>query len=151
MQAAIKTCAAADLVTGEALAQSLLAISYAKLGRSNERDRAKARANELRSRVTEQQEVFAVDIALAQLRGESGQPDAAIAALRDLVADADKRDWLAWSLETRLVLVQVLERAGDQSAAAAHSNLAADARKHGFGWVLTRLDKPSRPPALLQQ
>lgn len=139
LQSAIRTCAAAELTSGEAVAQSLLAISGARVGRDVERDRAAARARELRSRITEHQEVFAVDITLAQLRGASGQADGAIAALRGLVAEADKRNWLAWSLESRLALLQLLERRRDLSAARTRDQLAKDASAHGFGWILARM------------
>src|SRR5665213_2371541 len=98
------------MITGEATAQAKLAVCYQTLGRDAERDRALARARQLRTRITEHQEVFSVDIALAQLSGETGQKAAAVATLRDLIADADKRQWLAWSLESRLALTRLLER-----------------------------------------
>ena len=139
LQDAVKTFVAAQMVTGEADAQSLLALCYARLGRADERDRAAARAKTLRSRITDHQEVFAVDIALAQLRGETDHADIAIAALRDLVADADKRHWLAWSLESRLALVQILDIQHDATAASSREALAKDARMHGFNWVVRRL------------
>jgi tetratricopeptide (TPR) repeat protein len=147
LQRSIKTATEGQLVTGEAIAQSQLAICYAKLGRDAERDRAAARAKELRSRVTERQEVFAVDIALAQLGGGMGQQEAAAAVLRELAVDADKRQLHGWALESRLALLQLLESWHDPSAAALRDQVTNDARGRGFGWILIRLrdGKPSSP------
>ncbi|MGB8379164.1 MAG: winged helix-turn-helix domain-containing protein, partial [Rhodanobacteraceae bacterium] len=91
LQDAVKTSVSSELTTAEAIAQSQLAMCYEGLGRGDERDRAAARAKTLRSRITEHQEVFGVDIAMAQLRSERGAPAAAVAALDALAADADQR------------------------------------------------------------
>ncbi|MGH7025668.1 MAG: winged helix-turn-helix domain-containing protein [Caulobacteraceae bacterium] len=139
IQAADTTYARGEMITGEAVSASLLAICDAALGRTRERDLAAARARNLRSRVTERQEVIQVDIALAQLRGAAGEPAVAIASLRDLAADAARRHWLGWSLEARLAAVQVATAAGDRQAGRQRANLVASARKSGFGWIVRRL------------
>ncbi len=128
-----------EMATGEAIAQSLLALCDRALGDINARDRAAARAKELRSRITARAEVFEVDIATAQLLGETGQHDVAAAALHELITEADKRQWLAWSLESRLALSQLLARGQDPSASAVRSALESAAKAHGFGWILLRL------------
>lgn len=141
LQDVAKVAMDAGLVSGEAIAQSQLALCHAALHDSVERDRAAARARELRSRITEHQEVFVVDIALAQLLGDTGHADTSISLLRDLVADADRRQWLAWSLEGRLALWRMLERLHDPSANASRSALLSAAKARGFGWVVARLSK----------
>jgi hypothetical protein len=142
LEEAVKVAAGAHFVSGEAMAQSQLAICHAALHQDAARDRNASRARELRSRITEHQEVFAVDIALAQLLGDGGNTDAAIAALRDLVADADRRQWMAWSLEGRLALWRLLDNRHDPSANDARSSLLEDADAKGFGWVAARLSAP---------
>ncbi|MGA9421540.1 MAG: hypothetical protein WBW61_04205, partial [Rhodanobacteraceae bacterium] len=139
VQDAVKTSVAGELTTGEAIAQAELALCYDALGRDAERDRAAARATTLRSRITEHQEVFAVDIALDELRGETGHMDEAVAMLHDLAADADQRHWIAWSLEARLAAVRLLDRRGDARALTRRHELQQLARAHGFAWVLSRL------------
>ncbi len=139
LRAALEVSRKAELVTGEAIAQGQLALAYAGLGREDERDRAAQRAKELRNRITEQQEVFALDIALAQLRGDAGQVEGAVATLRDLGGQADRRDWIAWSLECRLATWQLLEQRHDPAAGPLRRALSADATAHGFKWIVARL------------
>jgi DNA-binding winged helix-turn-helix (wHTH) protein/tetratricopeptide (TPR) repeat protein len=123
----------AEMATGQAVAASQAALAYAALGRSADRDREAARARDLRSRITERQEVIQVDMALAQLRGLSGDHAGAIAALNDLAADAATRRWLGWSLEAKLAAVQL------GAGARPRADLAAAARKAGYGWLVKRL------------
>jgi DNA-binding winged helix-turn-helix (wHTH) protein/tetratricopeptide (TPR) repeat protein len=129
-----------ELVTGEAVAQSQIALCQSDLGHTSERDHAAERTRELRSRITERQEVFAVDIAQADLRGRMGETAAAVSTLRDLAADADQRQWLVWALESRLTAVELLERSHDPAAAGLRAEVESTARRHGFKWVLARLD-----------
>ena len=142
---AIEGFSKGEMATGEAIAQSLLALCYQKLGDTNARDRAAARTEELRSRITALGEVFEVDIAMAQLLGETGHQDAAVAALHGLIAEADKRQWIGWSLETRLALVQLLESRHDPSAGALRRALIDAATEHGFGSIVMRLHAGTKP------
>ena len=59
--------AAAELRTGEADAQALLALCAEAQGDNAERDSALDRARTLRQAMTSRQEVYVVDIALAQV------------------------------------------------------------------------------------
>ncbi|MGA9341997.1 MAG: winged helix-turn-helix domain-containing protein [Rhodanobacteraceae bacterium] len=145
LQEAVKLSVANEFVTGEAIAQSQLALCHDALGHDPERDRAATRATALRSRITERLEVIAVDIALDQLRGQTGHSDEAVAMLRNLAEDADKRRWLAWSLEARLAAVQLLYRAKDPRVPAQRGELQRIASAHGFAWILSRL--PASPLA----
>ena len=131
--------AGAEMITGEAVADSLLALSETALNRPAPRDAAAQRAAELRGRITERQEVFQADIATAQLRGEMGERNEAAAALEALAADAQKRRWVSWALEARLAELVVLSRAGETARSRAlRQSLSADARRSGFLWVLRR-------------
>jgi DNA-binding winged helix-turn-helix (wHTH) protein len=137
---AARQFAASDLATGEAVASSLLALSEAALEKTQARDAAEARARTLRRKITERQEVIPADIALAQLAGETGSSDAAVDSLRALAAGARKSGWESWGLEADLAAVQVLDHSGDKARAAAlRGEVAADARRLGFNWVLRRL------------
>jgi hypothetical protein len=141
LDAARSKFAGAEMITGEAVANSLLALSQAGLNRPQARDAAAARAVQLRGRITERQEVFAADIAAAQLRGEGGEREQAAATLQALAADAGKRQWLSLSLEARLAAAEVLSRGGETvRSRALRQALTADARRGGFGWVLQRLN-----------
>lgn len=150
---AIATASTAQFVAGEAIAQALRALSAQRRGDTAARDRAKARAMQLRSRANQRQEVFMVDIALAQLDAMGEAPADGIARLRALAADAQRRHWLGWSLEARLAEVQSLAAAsGTPAADALRHALDADARAHGFGWIVARLARvpthanaPARP------
>jgi DNA-binding winged helix-turn-helix (wHTH) protein len=128
-----KEYAGGGMVTGQALAASFLALADQALGRPGPRDAAAAQARALRARITERQEVFAADIAAAQLDGEIGSGAAAEAALEALAASAARRGWVSLALEARLAAVEV---AGHGSQ---RQQLAAEARRSGFNWVLRRL------------
>jgi tetratricopeptide (TPR) repeat protein len=129
----------ADLKTGEAVAAGLLALCYSVLGRNAERDVAAKHATELRSAMTERQEVLQVDVALAELRGETGQSPEAISQLESLAADARQRSWPGWALEAELAELRVLRKLGEMSRAAALKvQITDEAKRLGFGWILQR-------------
>lgn len=129
--------------TGAADAEAWLALCADALGDNAARDRAAARAKELRRGITERQEVLAVDFALAVLRARAGDAGA-IADLRALADDADRRHWLGWSLESRLAAFDALRQRHDPAAVALGADIASTARAHGFGWVLARLGDERR-------
>ena len=142
---AIEKFAAGGEVVGEAAAQSLLALCYAALNEPVKRNVAAARARDLRSSITEHQEVAVVDVTLAQLLGVLGQRSQAVAQLREFAADAEKRQWLGQSLEAKLAALQLLEQGHDPAAATLRLQLETTARHHGFGWVLARLSPTLKP------
>jgi DNA-binding winged helix-turn-helix (wHTH) protein/tetratricopeptide (TPR) repeat protein len=125
---------------GEANAQGLLALSDAAMEKEADSAGAAARARELRTRINQRQQVFVVDVALAQLRGRGGERDAAVSALRELASDAERRQWFSLSLEAKLAAWQQLQE-GDDTAAAASLRRAieTEAKQRGFNWVLMRL------------
>ncbi|HEX3944550.1 MAG TPA: winged helix-turn-helix domain-containing protein [Rhizomicrobium sp.] len=135
-----KEFAEADLKTGEAVATSLLALSYSALGKTAKREAAAKRAAELRSGMTERQEVIQVDIALTELRGETGNSAEAISRLQSMAADARARQWPGWALEAELAELNVLKKTGKTAQAVAlRTRIAGEARQQGFGWVLQRV------------
>ncbi|HXV00123.1 MAG TPA: transcriptional regulator [Caulobacteraceae bacterium] len=139
-ETAAKEFTGGGMTTGQALAASFLALADQALGRPKARDAAAAEARALRSRITERQEVFAADIAVAQLDGETGSPSAADAALQTLAASAAKRGWVSLALEARLAAIEVLAHPGDGAhARALRQALTAEARRSGFNWILRRL------------
>jgi len=138
--AAEKEYRGAELVTGQAIASAMLALAYAETGDVADRDAATARARELRSGVTERQEVFEVDIALAELRGKAGDHVQASALLQTLAGDAQKRNWIAWSLEAKFAALQWNDPARTaESYSAQRAALAREAGHYGFGWIVQRL------------
>ena len=132
--------AAAKETPGEATANALLALCAAAQNDAAARDAALKRAGDLRSQVTARQEVLYLDIALAELQAQLGQPAQALAELRGYADDAQKRRWIGYAFEARLAMLHVLER-GDDSAAIKSSRdaLATDAHKAGYGWVSERV------------
>jgi DNA-binding winged helix-turn-helix (wHTH) protein/tetratricopeptide (TPR) repeat protein/TolB-like protein len=147
LQDALKGWTASEEIAGEAIAEGQLALCAAALGDVAERDRASKHAHALRGRITERQEVASLDIALAQLQDETGDHDAAIAKLRALAADADRRQWPGLALETRLAMLQLLERSRDPGSAALHDEIRDKARRLGYGWILARLEADRSKPA----
>jgi DNA-binding winged helix-turn-helix (wHTH) protein/tetratricopeptide (TPR) repeat protein len=137
----------AEANTGAADAYAFLALCDDALGDGAARDRAVERAKTLRRGITERQEVVAVDLALTVLRAHADD-SAAIADLRALAADADRRHWLGWSLESRLAEVEALRRRHDAGAQALGADVASSAKTHGFGWVLARLADDATPLAV---
>jgi tetratricopeptide (TPR) repeat protein len=138
--------ATAEARTGEADADALLALCAQALGDSAERDRAAARARELRAAITARQEVYFVDIALAQLADTAQQRDEVIAHLQELALDAERRHWMNWSLEAKLAEWQI-QKAGEDTAAAARTraDLQEQAGQRGFGRIIGLLNAQSRP------
>ena len=132
--------AAAKETPGEATASALLALCAAAQNDTAARDAALKRAGDLRSQVTARQEVLYLDIAMAELQAQLGQPAQALAALRGYADDAQKRRWIGYAFEARLATLHVLERGDDAAAVkSARDALAADARKAGYGWVGERV------------
>jgi DNA-binding winged helix-turn-helix (wHTH) protein/Tfp pilus assembly protein PilF/TolB-like protein len=144
LRAAARGFAAAEVQTGEADAQAMLALCAQALGSSAERDQALDRARKLRQAITSRQEVYMVDIALARL-GDPAHADAAAAAskLLALAADAEQRQFLAWSLEAKLAAWELLRASGTGSAAAQalRAQIERTAREHGFGRILNILQR----------
>jgi len=144
LQKAIRIFVSIEANTGEADAQSLLAVCGAALGDVPLRDRARARAAKLRLAITSRLEVYPVDIVLAQLAAGPERP-AAIARLRDIAADAERRHWPSWSLEAKLAAWQLMTLDSDADGAVFGRALKDQARRGGFGRVLALLNQP--PPA----
>jgi serine/threonine-protein kinase len=138
---AIGHVAPSELIATEALAQSLLARAMHALGDAQGSEQAAASARTLRSRITARLEAFDVDLALAQLRGELGERESAVAALRSLARDAEQRNWLAKAIEAKLAMLALLGPNEDpKTAAALRRELSATARAHGFGWAVAQLE-----------
>ena len=132
--------AAAEAETGEADAQARLALCDQALGLAAERDQARERAQGLRRGITSRQEVYFVDIALARLAAARRGDPAAVAALLELAADAERRRFLCWSLEAKLAAWQLLAARGSPARAAAlRRELEGQARTHGYGRILQLL------------
>ncbi|HVT31090.1 MAG TPA: winged helix-turn-helix domain-containing protein [Rhodanobacteraceae bacterium] len=130
--------AKAEAKTGIADAEAMRALCADALGDAKVRDAAVSRATGLRRGITERQEVFMVDIALAELRARAGDA-AAIGDLHALAKDAEARHWLVWSLESRLAAYGVLASRHDPAAGKLRAEIVSSARERGFGWVLARL------------
>jgi DNA-binding winged helix-turn-helix (wHTH) protein/Tfp pilus assembly protein PilF len=142
LQQSLRGWTASDEPAGQAVSEALLALCDVALGDVAASDRAAARARELRSRTNQRGEVLLLDIALAELQGETGDRHAAMTALQSLADDAGKRQWQGMELETRLAALRLLERGADSAATrTAYDALAADARSRGFGWVLQRMTR----------
>jgi DNA-binding winged helix-turn-helix (wHTH) protein/tetratricopeptide (TPR) repeat protein len=140
MQSGYNNYLAADLRTGEAVASSLLALCYSALGKNTERSAVLKRATELRTAITERQEIIQVDIARAELQGESNNNvSQATTELETLAADARSRQWPGWALEAELAELHVLEKTGQTALATSlRARIAEKARSQGFAWVLRR-------------
>lgn len=139
LQQSLRAWTASRETAGQAVSEGLLALCYTALGDGAARDLAVARARELRSLVNQRAEVLPLDIALAEVQGRTGTPDAAIASLRVMADDADKRHWLGMALEARLAALRLQERGDPEAARQARDALATTARQHGFGWLEQRL------------
>jgi hypothetical protein len=99
-----------------------------------------AHARDLRRSITSRQEVYVVDIALAAVGSGSRSHAEAIAALEELAADAERRHWLAWSLESSLAAWRLARDSHDAPRAARlRERIESEARKHGFGRILSLL------------
>lgn len=134
LRQAVRGFAAAEERTGEAEAQAMLALCAQALGNSAERDQAAGQARKLRQSITSRQEVYVVDIAMAQLAGE-------LQKLLALAADAEGRHWLSWALEAKIAAWELLHASSTDRAAAQalRVQIEKSANEHGFGRVLTKL------------
>ena len=139
LERAAQSFAKADVNTGAADSEALLALCADALGDDAARDRAAARAKELRRGINARQEVLVVDLALMVLRARDGDAGA-IADLRAFADDAERRHWLGWALEARLAAVEALRQRHDPEADTLAAEVASVARARGFGWVLARLE-----------
>jgi DNA-binding winged helix-turn-helix (wHTH) protein/tetratricopeptide (TPR) repeat protein len=134
--------AAAELRTGEADAQALLALCAQALGDTAERDAAVNHARTLRQTMTSRQEVYVVDIALAQI---AARPDAlTVEHLLALAADAERRQFVPWALEARLAAWRLLQLRGTGAPDALRGEIEKTSRHHGFGRILRLLQQPVR-------
>ncbi len=129
----------------EVNAQSMMAQCRFAQGQRTEAERALARAQELRSRITERGAVFVADVALATLHAPAGEKARAAESLLALAADAEKRFWIGPALEARLAAVTVMQNTNAASTEAYREQVAASAREQGYGWVLARLQASPGP------
>jgi eukaryotic-like serine/threonine-protein kinase len=142
LREASRAFAAAELRTGEADAQALLALCAQALGDTAERDAAVDRARTLRQAMTSMQEVYVVDIALAQI---AARTDAVtVDKLLALAADAERRQFISWALEARLAAWRLLQTQGTGASDALRGEIEKTARHHGFGRILKLLQQPLR-------
>jgi hypothetical protein len=133
--------AAAELRTGEADAQALLALCAQALGDRADRDAAVDRARTLRQAMTSMQEVYVVDIALAQI---GARTDAvSVQKLLGLAADAERRQFVPWALEARLAAWRLLQTQEAGAPDALRGEIEKTARRHGFGRILKLLQQPA--------
>lgn len=133
---------AAEAKSGEANAEALRAMCQQQLGNAAARDAALARAKTLRRTVTSRQEVYFVDIAVAQLAANT--PRDAIARLTALSADAERRHWLGWSLEAKLAAWQLAAAHSERTVAERlKAELRKEASAHDMGRILARLQQPT--------
>jgi hypothetical protein len=147
LQEAAKQYAANEALTGEANSEALLALCAQAEGDSTERDRASEHARQLRTTITSKQEIYVVDIALAQLATGNRARNDALARLRRLAIDAEQRHWISWSLEAQLAEWRLLTGAGDEAAANRVGNeLMAKAERYGFGRIVALMKTPKHVP-----
>ena len=128
--------AAAEQRTGEADAQALLALCAQARGDKAERDSALDRARTLRQAMTSRQEVYVVDIALAQVAAATQTDGAALDKLLALATDAERRRFMAWALEARLAAWRLMRVKGLSAADALRAEVDRTARQHGFGRIV---------------
>jgi len=148
LRRAIAGFEAQEAQTGVADAEALLALCAQAQGDTAERDRAIAHAKALRAAITSRQEIYFVDIVLAKVADGPKQKTDAIARLRDLAADAERRHWLAWSLEAKLAAWQLLNTPADaQAAAVLGKDLQSQASKYGFHRILTLMKSSPAAPS----
>ncbi len=127
--------AAAELRTGEADAQALLAVCAQALGDIAERDSALDRARTLRQAITSRQEVYVVDIALAQVAAATEKDGAALDKLLALATDAERRHFMAWTLEAKLAAWRLMRMKDRSASDALRAEVDRTARQHGFGRI----------------
>ena len=144
LRVASRGFAAAELRTGEAAAQALLALCAEALGETAERDSAIKRARTLRQSMTSRQEVFVVDIALAQVTPSARPDGAAVQKLLALAADAEQRRFVPWALESRLAAWRIMQAQGGGAPQALRAQIETTARRYGFARIL-RLTRRHAP------
>jgi len=143
LHAAAQGFAAVEAATGEADAEALLAVCAQAMGDPAERNRALDRVRVLRRAITARQEIYLVDIALAQLdHAASGE---AARHLHALAQDAANRHFLAWSLEARLAEWRVLAAQGKPAAPKVRAQLETEARQGGFNRILELIKRAPQP------
>jgi tetratricopeptide (TPR) repeat protein len=144
--------AAAEARTGEADSAALLALTEHELGDSVASEKALTRARTLRTSMTSHQEVYMVDIALLALQGTQPTDAAAqVGKLLELADDAARRHFLSWSLEAKLMALDLLSAQHLPTATALRSDIDTIARRHGFGRVLHRLVSQNSPNQASQE
>ncbi len=143
--------ATAEVLTGEATAQALLALCAQSLGDMKERDAAAARARELRGSMTSLQEIYGVDIALAQLPQPSGANTSPVQRLAVIATAAQRRHWVAWSLEAQLAAWELQRVSDAQAARQLQRQVESTARKYGFGRIVSRLHRHDHQTAALSR
>lgn len=149
LQQASRGFAAAEERTGEADAEAMLALCAQALGDNAAAGQALERARTLRQSMTSRQEVYMVDIALAQI-GEAARADPkSTDRLLALAADAEHRHWLGWSLEAKLAAWKLLRDRHADGAPAVRRDIENTARRHGFGRILRLVarEAPAAPRA----
>jgi DNA-binding winged helix-turn-helix (wHTH) protein/tetratricopeptide (TPR) repeat protein len=134
--------AAAEVRTGEADADAMLALCAQTLGDTAARDRALQRARTLRRSMTSRQEVYVVDIAMARLDDAAHSGPSAAERLLILAADAERRHWMGWALEAKLVAWQLLRARHTARAQALYRDIDETAQRQGFGRILMLLKHP---------
>ena len=134
--------AAAEIQTGEADAEALLALCTQAMKNTAEREVAVERARKLRQAITSRQEVYIVDIALAQISAASLTNKTAIEKLLTLAADAEQRRFNSLALEAKLAAYRLLRAQGQSKADPLRSEIEKTAREHGFGRILKLLGPP---------
>ncbi len=149
LRQAARGFATAEVLTGEATAQALLALCAQSLGEIKERDTAAARARDLRRSMTSLQEIYGVDIALAQLPQPSGENASPVERLTAIAAVAQNRHWVAWSLEAQLAAWEVQRLSDAKAALRLQRELETTAGEHGFGRIVNRLHRYDHRTAAL--
>jgi tetratricopeptide (TPR) repeat protein len=144
LERAIAFYSAGERAPDEAEAQALLALCLLALDRPQQAEQAAARARDLRSAITIRMQAAVIDRLLAVFAGESGHATQAATRLLELAADADRREWVAVSLEARLAALQLMVRNKDPAAGELRARVEDVARRHGFGWILQRLPDASK-------
>jgi hypothetical protein len=134
--------AAAELRTGEADSQALLALCAQALGDRDGRDTAVNRARSLRQAFNSRQEVYIVDIAFGQIAGARRSAGPAIDKLLALATDAQQRRFVSWALEARLAAWRLMQMTGTGSPHALRAEIEKTARQHGLGRILKLLQEP---------
>jgi tetratricopeptide (TPR) repeat protein len=143
LEDAARLFAAKEARTGEANAEALLALCAQEQGDTTERDRASARARQLRTAITSKQEIYVVDIALAQLPTDARARNDALDGLRKTAIDAERRHWVSWALEAQLAEWRVLKAGGDEAAASrVGAELRSKAERYGFRRIVALVNAP---------